>query len=198
VELVYRGVEIPSGRFEFYLGDSRVSVGISIRDGIVDLTSIEVRAENVTADLLRAVSTREIRDAVRDQLRASGSSLLDGRALLAQLYRGSGHDVPEHLALAEKHAETAIDSLRSRDPMGPRPTPDESHRLIALGLIAAYQQDEQRPVTRLAEETGIPRSTVADRVRKARAAGWLAETTPGRTGAEPGPRLIEWLEGETE
>ena len=193
MELVHRGVEIPSGRFEFDLGDAHLLVGVSIRDGVVDLTSIEVRASNVTADLLRGVPIRDLRNAVRDQLHVSASAWLDGRALLAQLYRGAGHDVPEHLARAEKHAESAIDSLRHRDPMGPRPTPDESHRLISLALIDTYRREERRPVALLAERMELPRSTVADRVRKARAAGWLAETTPGRAGAEPGPRLIEWL-----
>lgn len=146
----------------------------------------------MTADLLRAVPIRDIRNAVREQLRVSGSGLLDGRALLAQLYRGSGHDVPEQLTLAEKPAQAAVDSLRHRDPMGPRPTLDDSHRLIALGLIDAYRRDDRRPVSLLAEEMRVPRSTAADRVRKARAAGWLAETTPGRANGGPGPKLIEW------
>jgi hypothetical protein len=198
VELIYRGVDMSSGRFQFALGDARIEVSATIERGVIQLASLQVQASPVKSDLLRAIHVADIRRIIRDQLRDSGGALLDGRALLAGFLRGSGREVPEHLALAEKRAAAAVESLRSRDPMGPRPTPDDYHRQISLGLIGAFDQDPQRPVALLAKQLDAPRSTVADRVRRARAAGWLAETTPGRAGAEPGPKLIEWLEGETE
>ncbi len=73
--------------------------------------------------------------------------------------------------------------------------PDEYYRDISLAYIEAHSRDPRRPVAVMAEESGRSRNTVADWVRKARAAGWLGTANPGRVNAEPGPRLIEYLEG---
>lgn len=192
-------MEFPSGDHRFDIGGGvQVWVRIALVGGIVDVTSLTVTGTSVTSDVLRSVRVGEIRKIIRDDLRSTSGALLDLRALLAQNLRATGREVPEHLVLVEKHARAAVESLRSRSPQGSRPTPDDDHRNTALAYIAAYHLDPRRPVLVLAEQIDIPRSTVADRVRRARAAGWLAETRPGVVGAEAGLKLIEWLEKEAE
>lgn len=158
-------------------------------------------ASDVASDVpdLRDVPIGAMREQIRLKLTGSGpgtASLLDGRAFLAELYRGAGRDVPEHLATAEKATHAAVESLRERK--GRPRISDEFLREVALAWIRAVSIAHRGARALLADEFGYSTDTVARWVRLAREGGWLAETTPGRTGAELGPKLIEWLdEGST-
>ncbi len=59
---------------------------------------------------------------------------------------------------------------------------------------------DRGPVQRLADELGEPskRQKIASWVARARREGWLTSAVPGRAGADPGPRLIKWLEANVE
>lgn len=188
MQATYRGIEVPSGRHKFELSDgSRVLVTVRVDGGRIEFTSLEVIAADVTSDLLRAVHVGKLREEVRRAL-VGHPSLADGWAVLAELYRGSGHDVPEHLARAEKEAKAAVEQLAGRK--GRPRIGDEFLRNVALAAVKFGGSREL-----MASKFGYSTDTVARWVRLARKAGWLAETTPGRRGVEPGPRLME---GETE
>jgi hypothetical protein len=191
VEAILEGVEGPGHRFKFRLQNgTRVLVSVDIEAGRIVFPSVEVIAPDVTNDALRDVPVGNLRDQVRGEL-VESSSLLDGAAVLAEMYRGAGREVPESLRLAEKRSAVAVENLdRSR-------IDDVFLRDFAREWIKVAGMRGARAV--MAEELHCSRDTVARWVRLAREAGWLAPTTAGRTGAEPGPRLIEWLnDGGTE
>ena len=196
----YEGFQVPGERHTFRLDNGvRVSVTINIDAGRVEIPSVAISAPDVSADTLRDIPIGKIREEIRRLLTKGGpgtASLLDGWAFAAELYRGSGLDIPEPLALAEKQVAAAVENLRSRKGR-PRLT-DGFLRDVALAWIAAVGVSPRGARRMLAEEFGYSPETLAGWVSKARKAGWLAETEPGRTGADPGPRLIEWNEGETE
>lgn len=69
----------------------------------------------------------------------------------------------------------------------------DTDELLERVAIAYLRETEgSRPpgaMRRLAEEFDRPEGTVGSWVKRARALGWLGPTSPGRRGAEPGPRL---------
>jgi hypothetical protein len=144
---------------------------------------------DVNDDVLRDVPIGKMREQLRARLTES-ASLLDGAAVLAEMYRGAGRNVPEALRLAEKRAASAVDDL------DPSKIDDHFLRGFATEWIKVAGMRGARAL--MAERFYRSTDTVGRWVRLAREAGWLARTTPGRLGAEPGPRLIEWMEGETE
>lgn len=203
MDIVLKGVERPSGLFRFELdGSIEVLVRVAIRDGNIDFSWMRVHTSegDVTSDTLRSIPVGRLRVEIHERLKSKGEggpALLDGRATLAQMYRGSNLPVPEHLAAAEERAYEAVSNLREAAPKGgPRSLPEGFWMNVALGYIDAAGSDPTRPVAHLAEELGSSRNTVADWVRKSRARGWLQKTKRGQTNANPGPRLIEYLESK--
>jgi transposase-like protein len=183
------------GRHLFELDDgSNLRVAVKVEGGQVEFSTVEIEASNVTSTLLHVVPVGAMREEVRRQL-VGHPALADGWAVLAELRRGSGLDVPEHLARAEKEASAAVERLAAG--MGRRRRVDAeflrdfARRAVAVGGSRRL----------LADEFYVSKDTVARWVGKAREAGWLAETGQGKTGAAEGPKLIEWLdehEGEAE
>lgn len=167
-----------------------VRVGLKVRSGRVEFPWIGVSAPGgVGDDLLRVVPVGTLRRKAHRRLTGNSGALLDGRAVLAGLYRGSGVEVPEYLAALERAAKGAIEDLRA----GPT---EGRLRKVAIGYIDAVGIDPRRPVAVLAKKIMKAESTVSGYVAEARKAGWLAPTTPGRITAEPGPRLLEWWKNE--
>jgi hypothetical protein len=191
----YRGMEVPSGRFIFKMpgGVHILATAVVREDGNVDLTSIEVTASNVTSDTLRSVKVGDIRNAIVEHLRSSGSPGMDGWAALAAMHRAAGRPIPEHLASAEQRSSELLAYLRRTAPRrGPSTTPEDHLREVAIAYLAAVERDPGKPIALIAEGLGRPRNTVADWVRKARQRGWLTAATPGKAGAQPGQRLVAW------
>lgn len=71
---------------------------------------------------------------------------------------------------------------------------DELLRDIARAYLEESSGDKDRAVVkRLEERFGRPRGTIVTWISRARKEGWLGPATRGRVGAEPGPKLAEWL-----
>lgn len=193
VKANFEGVEGPAThtgqRFKFRLDDgTRILVFVDNESGRVVFRSVEVVGNDVTPDTLRSFRIGDLRRQVHEILRG-WPSLLNGQALLAELYRGSGHDVPESLNLAEKKAAAAVEGGLSRVHID-----DEFLRNFAIEWIKVAGVRGARD--QLARRFYCSSDTVARWVLRARREGWLAKTTPGRLGAKPGPKLLNWQEGE--
>lgn len=65
---------------------------------------------------------------------------------------------------------------------------------VARVYLDFYAQHGQRTVKAMAVFLDAAPNTVYWWVRRAREQGWLTKGQQGRAGANPGPRLIQWLE----
>jgi hypothetical protein len=75
----------------------------------------------------------------------------------------------------------------------PNARPSEREiKFIARRYIHLVNHDNIRhPLPKMAEELGLSREQVRDRIHRARSLGYLQPAKPGRVSAEPGPRLLE-------
>jgi hypothetical protein len=76
---------------------------------------------------------------------------------------------------------------------------------VALQYLSHYEQHGQRVVKTMTEtlrtqlsNPELPINTVRHWVWRARKEGWLSKGEKGKAGAQPGPRLIEWLQTQEE
>lgn len=144
--------------------------------GVLNLTSLTVKAENVTGQVLGEVPVASIRDAIADYVRRNPALIDDsGRA-----WPMFGVDTPIELA--------GIEARRRLD--------DEFLRDVAVAYLQTLEHAPRRPVQHLAELLQKPRQRIASWIARARRDEWLTPAVPGKAGADPGPRLIEWLEAQ--
>lgn len=102
---------------------------------------------------------------------------------------------PEDVAMLER-ARVAVshEPPKKRGRTGRAP---EFYRQVAVEYLDLYQQGHGRGLLyELAERRGISRNQARDWKRRAVELGFLTPGTPGRAGAEPGPRLMEPLTNE--
>ena len=161
----------------------------------------EVPAGGVTSTVLRAIPTGRLLAQARLALIASdevGHSIAslaehsDGAtsavaAQLAEIFR-VGDD--EQRARAAEAAERARGAELRR---GRKGYPDDHYRRIALAYLDLQSQGVTRGILdRIAEQEGRKRDTIRDWIHQAREREFLTKGTPGRAGAQPGPRLYEF------
>jgi hypothetical protein len=133
-------------------------------------------AVGVTAELLRLLSPTTLLGAAVEYLHRSRYWLQVAERLGAPV-------MPERQRRAFRRLERA--RLR-RSALSEQQIAEIAKRYLAL-----YRSGMRRPLPQLANEFGISREQARDRVRRAREFGYLTAGTPGRAGAEPGPRLHE-------
>ncbi|MGW2256096.1 hypothetical protein ACWCXH_39060 [Kitasatospora sp. NPDC001660] len=133
----------------------------------------------VTGGLLRKIPTGEILSAVR--LKAAWESAQrDGtRALLGE------EPVP---GLFEE-GDAAAPQRGGRTPI----TPDLLRQVAMAYLEETAPGTPSGAMKRMAERFGRPEETVRTWVTRARKDGWLGPGAKGRTGAEPGAKLLQWI-----
>ncbi len=85
----------------------------------------------------------------------------------------------------------AYRQLRSGRPASARPTEREIELIARRYVQLVAEEGERRPLPRMAEELGLSREQVRDRVHRARVLKYLQPTRQGRVSAEPGPRLLK-------
>jgi hypothetical protein len=133
-------------------------------------------ALGVTSQLLRLLSPPRILAMCVERLIANGK-WLDATA------QQRGKPLPD------KHREllSRIEQARPR-----RSRLSEEHLAELAGrYLTLYHAGNQQPRAQLAREFGITLTQVRDRIHQARQRGYLTPGARGRTGANPGPRLIE-------
>jgi hypothetical protein len=146
----------------------------------LELEPLEVRPEpvlGVTAAMLRLLSPEKIVNEAVQYLRASQYRLQLGDRLGATTI-----DVRQ--TAAYKRLEQA--KPRSRK----RPSEDEI-AAIAKRYLWLVRHGSRRPLPQLALEFGLSREQARDRVHRARDLGFLTKGSPGRAGADVGPKLLE-------
>ena len=81
----------------------------------------------------------------------------------------------------------------------------EDYLHVALQYLYHYEQHGQRVVKTMTKtlrtqfsDPELPINTVRHWVWRARKEGWLSKGEKGKAGAQPGPRLIEWLKTQEE
>jgi hypothetical protein len=83
---------------------------------------------------------------------------------------------------AAELAELLQEQQPSLAPPAKRGYPDEFYAEVAEAYRAAVRRGDRAPVTVIANDTGVPRSTAARWVKEARRRGKLGKGTPGRKG----------------
>lgn len=141
-------------------------------DGVVHLRSLTVHADNVTGQVLGEVPVAAIRAAITEYLRRVEG---DPFPLI-------GLDTPIEVGGSERR----------------RRLDDEFLRGVAVAYLRTLVDAPRRPVEQLAEDLEEPRQKVASWISRARREGWLSAAVVGRAGAQPGPRLVEWIEASRE
>lgn len=177
------------------LGATAVSA-IDPSEPFVRIKSISISAHEITAAVLRGLPIEDLkREIVR--IYRKHPALSDGRALLRELIRGSGDkaspEILEKLGRAERAAYRNVASLAD---VGLRKYPDQFWRDVGVAYLRALVREPRKAVEAMAERFDKPIHTVRGWIKRAREEGWLSEATHGRAGADPGPRLVEWLEGQ--
>lgn len=176
-------VEIGGDKTVFRLitpSDKKFEATAEWADGVLMIRSLTVEASNVTGQVLGEVPVAAIRDAIAAYVRKDPELLNDsGRS-----WPMFGSETP--MALVGVATKRLLD--------------DESLREVAFAYLNALEVAPRGPVQRLADELGEPskRQKIASWVARARREGWLTSAVPGRAGADPGPRLIKWLEANVE
>lgn len=199
------------GRFDFVdlVGDRewRVTGLLATEpDGAVVVRRVEVTpwlalpgkqppsGHDVTSTVLRSLHIARIRDRAARQLREWSLDL----AIADEV----GWPTPsaEERAAIDDAAEKAAGAVRRP---GPRGFGDDFYRRLALRYLAVQDERERanrskRGIIReLAGEFGLSPTQARDAVAAARERGWLMPGSPGRAGAEPGPRLNPDQGGQT-
>jgi hypothetical protein len=148
-------------------------------EGVLNLTSLTVSAENVTGQVLGEVPVAGIRDAIADYLRNKNPSLIDNSGRAWPMF---GIDTPVELAGISARQRITDDFLRD----------------VAMAYLQTLEEAPRRPVQHLAEKLGISdnRQRIASWVARARRDDWLTKAVPGKAGARPGPRLKRWLKSQ--
>lgn len=71
---------------------------------------------------------------------------------------------------------------------------DDLLRDVARAYLEESSEGKDRAVVaRLEQLFGRPRGTITTWISRARKEGWLGPATRGRVGAEPGPKLVAWM-----
>jgi hypothetical protein len=133
-------------------------------------------AHGITGQLLRLVSPPTIVAACAERL------LHEGR-WLEQLERGGG---PAMSVKQRQHLERIELGL----PKNPRVT-DGWLAQFATDYLTLYHQGTRNIRAHLADSYDLTPNQVRDRTNQARKRGYLSPGARGRTGAQPGPRLLE-------
>jgi hypothetical protein len=113
---------------------------------------------------------------------------------IAQLRAGEHRQkVAERLGKARAMGNRELDAYRRlRRARTPSARPSEREiELIARRYIQLVGRGIRHPLPQIADELGLSREQVRDRIHRARqpALGYLQPAKPGRVSAEPGPRL---------
>ena len=148
---------------------------------------------DVTSTVLRSLHIARIRDRAARQLREWSLDV----AVADQV----GWPTPsaEERSAIDEAAEKAAGPVRRP---GPRGFGDDFYRRLALRYLAVQDERERtnrskRGIIRdLADELDLTPTQARDAVATARERGWLMPGSPGRAGAEPGPRLTADQEGK--
>lgn len=152
------------------------------RHGLV-ISRMEILTDDgssgVTAGLLRRIPIGEVLSAVRakaawESARREGTRVVLGQEPAPGLFSDADVKPPRR---------------GGRAPMTPELLRDVARAYLqetAPGMPAGAAK-------RMAEQFDRPEETIRTWITRARKDGWLGPSTKGRAGAEPGPKLIQWL-----
>lgn len=130
----------------------------------------------VTAALLRLVSPERIVSQAVAEMRAS--------EYWRQVAVGLGAE-----PMSERQLR-AYRRLHTSRPPGVRPSEREIELIARRYIQLVAHQGVRRPLPIMADELGLSRAQVRDRVHRARDLGYLEPARPGRVSAEPGPKMV--------
>jgi hypothetical protein len=156
--------------------------------GLLDVQRLTVEAwkheGEVTGRVLRRVRPAHVREEALARLRFIGTA--------PDVYFGGPDERPVRVFPPdEREARTGLVAAADAPRKRGRPGLATSHyRGIALEYLQLYESGSSAPVREIAERRGVPWQTVRDWVARARKLGYLTHGKQGRSGADPGPRLL--------
>lgn len=199
MELHWNFVEGPAEPLPWVIvkqDDLEVKVHYDLGDQGVLIKRIE--GDDLTATVLRTVRIGEIRKAIHKSLLQNPEHLL-GLALLGKLVEeGHASASDEELKVmraARDSSYRAVEYLKTNRPQRGRAAKNQDwYGHVARVYLDFYPEHGQRTAGAMAEYLDAEPNTVYWWIRRAREEGWLTKGQQGRAGANPGPRLIQWLE----
>jgi hypothetical protein len=159
---------------------------------IVKQDEMDAIGNGVTSSLLRSIQVGRLITALRGELHHLEAAAKKQEALAAPGADAPSAD-PEYLDVARRVAQAVPKPpKRGRHGFG-----DDFYRRVALLYLELQSAGWGRGILgEIARLEDRPRETVSTWVRQARKRGFLTAGTPGRAGAEPGPRLHETPDGQ--
>jgi hypothetical protein len=160
---------------------------------ILKQDEMDAVGNGVTSSLLRSIQVGRLISALRAELQRHPEAVARMAQALAALGADTPSVDPEYLDVARRVAQ-AVPGPPKRGPHG---RGDDFYRQVALLYLELQSAGWGRGILgEIARLEDRPRETVSTWVRQARKRGFLTAGTPGRAGAEPGPRLHETPDGQ--
>ena len=133
-------------------------------------------AKGITGPLLRLLSPPRILAACAERL-------------LIHRYRVDAAARPGDRSMSDRQRDLLDQIDQGRPPHAP--VSDDQLADLSARYLTLYHRGIKQPRAQLAGEFGITAIQVRDRIHRARQRGFLTTGRRGRTGADPGPRLLE-------
>jgi transposase-like protein len=133
----------------------------------------------ITGGLMRKIPTGELLGSVRAWAAVEAAKKEGTRALLGE----------EPIQGVFREGDEKVQQRGGRTPL----TDDLLRHVAAAYLEETAPGSAPGAMRRVADRFGRPEETLRTWVTRARKDGWLGPSAKGRTGAEPGPKLLGWF-----